>query len=228
MQVEACIRCPFHNTCTIPIMGGGDPRSPILIISDTIRQADDEESRIFAGRAGAKIDNMLTEADIPPERVYKTPLVRCYSGREAKFSEFRAYKRCRYHTHDLLKIMRPRVVVLAGLKPLLWMIIRLTAEKLDETTFYKWVGKAVRLKEIWKDTKFFIIESPAQLARRRNPENERKSIEILTTMRAYVSAQQKGEALVLDMVDLKTRRKGTAQQMKFSFTATDEPKPQEH
>jgi len=161
---------------------------------------------------------MLTEADIKPESVYMTTLIKCYGGREPHFSEYAAFKRCRYHTLDLIKIIQPRAIVLCGMKPFIWLISRYTSLKIDETNFYKWMGKIVRLKEVWGDRKFFITESPAMLARHRHLDNERKCIEMLQSMKAYVMAQQKNEsAVILDMVDLNRRRPNTAQ-MKFNWT----------
>lgn len=161
---------------------------------------------------------MLSSADIKPASVYMTTLVRCYGGREPHFTEYAAFKRCRYHTLDLIKIIKPRAVVLCGMKPFIWLIARYTSEKIDEKNFYKWMGKIVRLKEIWGELKFFVIESPAMLARHRHVDNERKCVEMLQSMKSYIVAQQKGELdVALNMIDLRRRRPNT-DQMKFNWS----------
>lgn len=220
MQVEACVRCSYSSTRTMPMTGRGEPKAPILVIGDIVRQVDDRDGQIFTTRAGEKLDYMLTEAGLDPEKhVYRTTLLRCYAGQKPEVSEWSVFKKCRYHTTDLIKIMKPKAIVLCGMKPLLWMILHYTSEKVDEKTFYKWMGKAVRLKDIWGELKFFIVESPAMLARHKHPENERRCIEGLTEMKAYVSAQLKGEdPYVLDMIDLKRRRSNSAEQQKFNWT----------
>ena len=208
-------------------MGEGDPRSPILIVGEGARQTDDAEKRVFAKRAGVKMDFMLTEAGLKPEVVYKTLLIRCYGGRQPQFSEWSAFKRCRYHTLDLYKIMKPKAMVVCGIKAFLWLVVRYTNEMVNEKTYYKWMGKVIRLREIWGETKILVIESPVSLSNRRQPENEQRCIEGLAAIKGYVSAQLKGEpGEPLDMVDLKVRRKSVDEQLKFNFNVTDEPKPQ--
>jgi len=215
MEIEACNRCPYSSTRKAPILGNGEYRSPILVVAPNIRKRDDEESEVFSGKANAKLDRMLTQAELQLNQVYRTPLVRCYAGREPEFGEFGAFTRCQSYTVKLMKIMKPAVVVVCGLKVFKWLIVRWSNEVVDDHTFYKWIGKSVRLKEIWGDMKFFVIESPAELSKKRNPEAEAKSVEALAAMKAYVVSHQKGDPIALEMVDLqkRSRKRGQAQQL---------------
>jgi uracil-DNA glycosylase family 4 len=207
-------------------MGEGNPCSPILVVGDSVRQSDDVEKKIFAKRAGLKLDSMLSDAGLKPAAVYKTLLVRCYGGQRPQFGEWEAFKRCRYHTLDLYKIMKPKALVICGLKAFKWLVIRYTKEAVNEKNFYKWMGKVIRLKEIWGETKILIIESPSALARRRQPENEQRCVEGLTEIKNYVAAQMMGgSSIPLEMLDLKTRRKNVDQQLKFGWPL-DLPEPE--
>jgi uracil-DNA glycosylase family 4 len=206
MMVDACSRCPYAGARENPLVGDGEIRSPILVVVPGARQRDDKENKVLAGRAGDRLEKMLKGADISMDKVFRTPLVRCYPGREPNFHEFAAFKRCRGYTVSLIKLMRPQVVVVCGLKALKWLLIRWTRESVDEATFPRWIGRAVRLKDIWGEIKFFVIEDPAVLAKARNIEAEEKSIDGLKTMKAYVSGQQKVSPVVpLEMIDLKKR-----------------------
>lgn len=225
--IEACSMCPYSGTRAYAFTGEGNTNSQIVLIGESIRENDNREGKLFAKRAGTKLDDLLTEGGIRPEGIYKTTLIRCYGGREPQFSEWRAYKRCRSHTLTLLKLMQPKVLILCGMKAFLWMVVRYTNEQVDEKTFPKWVGKVVRLKQVWGDKKILVLESPAVLARRRQVDLERKIVEGLASVKAYIVAQMKSEAYPLDMIDLKSRRKAVDEQLKFDFSAkADEPGPQ--
>jgi DNA polymerase len=218
LQIQACFRCPYARTREQPLIGDGEYRSPILLIGDKPRKRDDTDAEVFAGRAGKKLEKMLTAAELDVGKVYRTYLIRCFPGREPQFGEFSAFKRCQSHTIDMLKIMRPLAVVICGYKAFKWLILKWTREVVDEHTFYKWVGRTVRLKEVWGDLKFFIIESPAALSKARNRELERKSIEHLGEMKTYVMAQQKQEPIALAMTDLKRRPHTRSKQQTFGWT----------
>ena len=47
MEIEACIRCPYHATRDAPLVGNGNYRSPILIIGPSVRKRDDEDGEVF-------------------------------------------------------------------------------------------------------------------------------------------------------------------------------------
>jgi len=218
LRIQACVSCPYAKTRDQPLFANGEYRSPILIVSDKPSKRDDEAGEVFAGRSGKKLARMLESAELDINKVYRTSLVRCFSGREPRFGEFSAFKRCQDYTVTMIKIMRPTAVVICGYKAFKWLIIMWTREVVDEHNFYKWVGKTVRLKEVWGEQKFFIIESPAVLSTTRNSEMEKKSIDLLAEMKTYVIAHQKGEPIALDMVDLKRRPHTRSQQQTFGWS----------
>jgi len=217
LQIQACIRCPYSRARDQPLIGTGEYRSPILMVGSKPRKRDDDDGIIFAGRAEKKLEKMLTGAELDINKVYRTYLIRCYPGREPQFGEFSAYKRCQSYTVELIRLMSPTAVVICGYKAFKWMILKWTREVVDEHSFYKWVGRAVRLKEVWGDQKFFIIESPAVLSSARNKELEAKSIESLREMKSYVVSQQKGEPIALEMSDLKRRPHSRSEQQTFGW-----------
>lgn len=218
LRVQACSKCPYAKTRDTPIEGDGEYRSPILVIGKAPRKRDDTEGVVYSGRAGRKLEKMFKGADLDVDKVYRTYLIRCFAGREPKFGEFSAYKRCRPHSINLIKLMRPTAVVICGYKVFKWMILRWTTEVVDEHNFFKWIGRTVRLKEVWGETKFFIIQSPAALSNKRDPEAEKKSIDVLKEMKAYVVSHQKGEPLALEMSDLKRRPHTRSQQQTFGWS----------
>ena len=218
LQVQACIRCPYAKARDNALIGSGEYRSPILIIGSKPRKKDDTDEEIFAGRAGKKLERMLASAELDITKIYRTYLIRCFPGREPQFGEFSSFKRCQDYTVKMIKIMQPSAVVICGYKTFKWLILKWTREVVDEHTFYKWAGKTVRLKEVWGDLKFFIIESPGVLSTKRNPEMESKSIELLGEMKRYVMAKQRGEPTPLEMIDLKRRPHAHSQQQTFDWS----------
>lgn len=218
MQVQACTRCPYATSRDNPIVGNGEYRSPILVVGASPKKRDDQEVEVFSGRAGQRLDRMLSGAGLNINKVFRTYVIRCFGGREPTFGEFAAFRRCQMHTTSLVKLMRPVAIVICGYKVFKWLILKWTSEVVDEHSFYKWIGKTVRLKEVWGDIKFFIIESPAELSKRRNPEAEAKSIETLAEVKGYVVSHQKKEPLAIDMVDLKRRPHTREQQQTFGWS----------
>lgn len=218
LQVQSCSKCPYSSVRENPIRGNGEYRSPILLISNAPRKRDDTENTVYSGRAGRKLERMLQGAELDVNKIYRTCLVRCYSGREPKFGEFSAFRRCQPHTVSLIKLMNPIAVIVSGYKAFKWLILRWTSEVVDEHGFYRWIGKSVRLKEVWNETKFFIIQSPGALSNKRDPEAEAKSIEALIEMKKYVVSKQRNEPLALEMVDLKRRPHTRTQQQTFGWS----------
>ena len=164
-----------------------------------------------------KLEKMFKAAELDLTKIYRTFLIRCFPGREPQFGEFSAFKRCQSYTVEMIKIMKPIAVVVCGYKAFKWLLLKWTREVVDERTYYKWVGRTVRLKEVWGDIKFFIIESPATLSKARNPELEAKSVDLLTEMKQFVVSKQKAEPVALEMTDLKRRPHTRSQQQTFGW-----------
>jgi len=217
LQIQACIRCPYVKSRDNALIGDGEYRSPILVIGDKPRKRDDVDNEVFAGRAGKKLEKMFKAAELDTTKIYRTFLIRCFPGREPQFGEFSAFKRCQSYTVGMIKIMKPIAIVVCGYKTFKWLLLKWTREVVDEHTYYKWVGRTVRLKEVWGDIKFFIIESPAALATKRNPESEAKSIELLTEMKRFVVSKQRAKPIALEMTDLKRRPHTRSQQQTFGW-----------
>lgn len=217
MQIEACLRCPFNGYRNNPVTGRGSPKAPIMIVEDIARQSSDKGGEPFAGRAGAKLDKLLERAEIDPRATYRTIAVRCYPGRDNTYPEIRAANRCRDFLKKEMRIVRPRVVVLCGLKTLTWTLLRWSSESADEFTFGRWMGPSLRFKRLWGDTRFYIIQSPAQLARCRNAQDEAASVESLTNAKEFIVSKQKGLSYVPDIVDLKRPRSLRKGQLNFDW-----------
>ncbi|MGD9727904.1 MAG: uracil-DNA glycosylase family protein [Nitrospiraceae bacterium] len=218
LAVSACEKCPYGKVREKPITGDGDCRAPIVLVGPSPRKRDDVENTVFSGRAGQRLEQMLKEAELNINTIFRTYAIRCYGGREPSFGEFASYKRCQPHTTDLIKLMKPHAIVICGYKVFKWMLLRWTSEIVDETSFYRWVGQTVRLKEVWGDRKFFIIANPADLARARNPEAEAKSVDALRLMKSYVKSIQHGEPIALEMTDLKRRPHTRTEQQTFGWS----------
>jgi len=217
MHVDACLRCPYNGYRNNPVVGKGDPRAPIMVVEDIARQSSDKAGEPFAGRANDKLDKMLAKAEIEPRAAYRTIAVRCYPGRENPYPELRAANRCRDFLKREIRIVQPRVIVLCGMKTLDWTLLRWSTESVDEFTFNKWMGPAIRFKRLWGDLRFFIIQSPAQLARCRNAQDEADSVESLANAKKLIVAKQQGLSYVPDMIDLKEPKPRNKGQTVFNW-----------
>lgn len=216
MRAEACLRCPLNKTRKSPVSGSGNPRSPIMVVGDIPRQSNDNSGKPFSGRAESRLHRMLRSADINPDQVYYTIAVRCYPGRDNHYPSAKAADRCREYLRAELKIVRPRAVILCGLDTLKWTLIRKSSERVDDSSFIKWVGPAIRFRQMWGDLKFFAIHSPVSLVKSRDVDGEKKSIETLKLIKEMVRRVQIKDPMAVDTIDLLTP-KVRADQKKFEW-----------
>lgn len=221
MDVEACTACPYAAVRRLPVCGAGEPRSPIIIVGDAVREIDDVEAKPFAGRAGERLNRMLEAATINPAKVFTTLSVKCFPGREPRFKPEKAASVCGRFLKRQYDIIAPKAVILCGWKALNWNLLRWSSEKqVDDKTFASWVGPAIVFREVWGGVRFFAIHSPAQLAQRRDPDAEAKSVRVLTFVKEYVATQQSGQTCVPDTIELSRKRQQVAKQQSFDWRVT--------
>ena len=76
LDINECRQCQLCRTRDKPTISRGDPSSPLMIISDLPRTADHKAVETLRGRAGKKLDELLSKAEIQPEKVFITSLLK--------------------------------------------------------------------------------------------------------------------------------------------------------
>jgi DNA polymerase len=71
-----CRACPLWRNATQTVFGAGRARAPVMLIGEVPGDREDRQGKPFVGPAGALLDKALAEAGIPPERTYRTNVVK--------------------------------------------------------------------------------------------------------------------------------------------------------
>ncbi|MEX0831748.1 MAG: uracil-DNA glycosylase [Nitriliruptoraceae bacterium] len=112
-SVRNCRACGLHANRAHPSVGDGPIDAPLVLVAAAPGQHEDLHGSALAGSARNVIDHALWAADIAPDEVRVTTLVRCHppDDRPAAVDEVRA---CSSHLAEEFSIVRPSVVVALG------------------------------------------------------------------------------------------------------------------
>lgn len=73
-----CNLCALRRTCSGPVWGEGDPRSPYWLIGEAPGETEDHDKRPFVGKAGEELNgNYLLRNGLGRDLFYITNLVKC-------------------------------------------------------------------------------------------------------------------------------------------------------
>lgn len=175
-----------------------------MIVGDIPRSVDHKTGESFSGRAGKKIDELLVKAELKPENIYFTTLLKCFPGRMGHFPEDNSPAKCYGWLASQIKIVDPRLIVLAGPEALHWVLLRGTGESAED--LMKWVGPTIRRRDVYGELRFMVIPHPSALAKEKNLTLEDKCVKVLTTAKEFIISRQNGTLTPhIDVIDLKKR-----------------------
>lgn len=204
LDIKSCKKCPLCYTRDRPSVQRGDPRSPLMVVGDLPRETDHREGIAFAGRAGNKIDDLLTRAGIKPESVYFTTILKCFPGRMGRFPEDNSPAQCYGWLAAQIKIIQPKLVVLAGPEALYWTLLR--GSKEDIEPFSDWMGPTLRRRDVYGELRFMVLPHPSVFNKEKNLSLEDKCVKVLTTAKEFIVSRQKGELTPhIDVIDIEKK-----------------------
>jgi DNA polymerase len=115
-----CQACPLWRTGTQTVFGAGPARAPLMLVGEQPGDQEDRRGEPFVGPAGRVLDKALAEAGIPPERAYRTNVVKHFKWKpkgkrriHQKPSKLET-EACRPWLDAELERVRPQVVALLG------------------------------------------------------------------------------------------------------------------
>lgn len=111
--VRACDACTLASCRTAPIVGDGPAPAELLVVGPAPGRHEDLVGRALAGSPRNVLDAALIDADIDPERVRVTSIVRCRPEDDAPptMSQIQA---CASHLDAEFAMVRPSVVLALG------------------------------------------------------------------------------------------------------------------
>lgn len=114
MRNPNCNLCGLHKNAKSPCLWGEGPTPcDVMVIGRNPGEFEDKIGRLFVGRSGALLDELLQAANIKRENVYITNVVKCFSpGNRPYTTEER--NACKVHLDQEIAAVRPKVIITLG------------------------------------------------------------------------------------------------------------------
>ncbi len=111
--VNACTRCPLHESRTQGVFGVGNRRADLLIIGEAPGAEEDRRGEPFVGRAGGLLDLMLHAIGQDRSRVYITNILKSRppDNRDPRADEVAA---CEPFLQRQIELIQPKAILAVG------------------------------------------------------------------------------------------------------------------
>lgn len=112
-EVEACARCPLHETRTQAVFGEGDAGARLMFVGEAPGYHEDKQGRPFVGAAGKMLDELLASIGLAREQVFIANVLKSRppGNRDPQPDEIAA---CRPYLEAQIAIIRPVVICSLG------------------------------------------------------------------------------------------------------------------
>jgi DNA polymerase len=112
-ELGDCVRCKLHQGRTNIVFGVGNPRARLMFVGEGPGADEDAKGEPFVGRAGKKLDQMISAIGLTRQQVYIANVVKCRppGNRDPERDEVAT---CSPFLHAQIEAIRPRVIVALG------------------------------------------------------------------------------------------------------------------
>jgi uracil-DNA glycosylase len=112
-EVQACRRCPLHETRTKAVFGAGDADADVMFVGEAPGAEEDRRGLPFVGRAGQLLNQMLGEIGLSRDRVFIANVLKSRppGNRDPQPGEIEA---CEPYLFEQVRLIEPRVVCTLG------------------------------------------------------------------------------------------------------------------
>ncbi|MBM3147717.1 MAG: uracil-DNA glycosylase [Actinobacteria bacterium] len=112
-EVEACTRCPLHETRTQAVFGEGDAGARLMFVGEAPGYHEDKQGRPFVGAAGKMLDELLASIGLSREQVFIANVLKSRppGNRDPQPDEIAA---CRPYLEAQIALIRPVVICSLG------------------------------------------------------------------------------------------------------------------
>ena len=76
-EIAGCTRCKLSRGRSTIVFGSGDPGARLVVIGEGPGEEEDRQGKLFVGRAGQKLTEMLAAVGITRDEVYICNIVKC-------------------------------------------------------------------------------------------------------------------------------------------------------
>jgi uracil-DNA glycosylase family 4 len=112
-EVQACTRCPLHETRTKAVFGAGDADAEVMFVGEAPGAEEDRQGLPFVGRAGQLLNQLLEGIGLSREDVFIANVLKSRppGNRDPQPLEIEA---CRPYLFEQVRLIEPRVVCTLG------------------------------------------------------------------------------------------------------------------
>jgi len=112
-EVQACTKCPLHETRTKAVFGAGDADADLMFVGEAPGAEEDRQGLPFVGRAGQLLNQMLGEIGMSREDVFIANVLKSRppGNRDPQPLEIEA---CRPYLFEQIRLIEPKVICTLG------------------------------------------------------------------------------------------------------------------
>jgi uracil-DNA glycosylase len=112
-EVQACTRCPLHETRTKAVFGAGNADADLMFVGEAPGAEEDRQGLPFVGRAGQLLNQMLEEIGLARDDVFIANVLKSRppGNRDPLPLEIEA---CEPYLFEQVRLIEPRVVCTLG------------------------------------------------------------------------------------------------------------------
>src|ERR1044072_5640381 len=112
-EVQACTKCPLHETRTKTVFGAGDADADVMFVGEAPGAEEDRQGLPFVGRAGQLLNQMLGEIGLSREEVFIANVLRS-SPPGTRAPQPQEIEACRPYLFEQVRLIEPRVLCTLG------------------------------------------------------------------------------------------------------------------
>jgi DNA polymerase len=112
-EVQACAKCPLHQTRTKAVFGAGDADADLMFVGEAPGAEEDRQGLPFVGRAGQLLNQMLEGIGLSREEVFIANVLKSRppGNRDPQPLEIEA---CKPYLFEQVRLIEPKVVCTLG------------------------------------------------------------------------------------------------------------------
>ena len=157
-ELQNCKLCELYKTRINALVGEGDINSKIMLIAQAPGELEDKANKMFIGPSGKILDKLLKHAQISPNEIYMTNLIKCNlpQNRKPKQKEIKACSK--YLDMEIYEIA-PKIIVPLGYYSTKYLFEKNGLEEFSRKEFSELIGKVFNTKNY----KIFPLSHPAAI-----------------------------------------------------------------
>jgi len=112
-EVQACTRCPLHETRTKAVFGAGDADADLMFVGEAPGADEDRQGLPFVGRAGQLLNQMLEGIGLSRDDVFIANVLKSRppGNRDPQPGEIEA---CKPYLFEQVRLIEPTVICTLG------------------------------------------------------------------------------------------------------------------